>query len=108
MSDQETVPEGTEAAPTAAPRRSDYKSDRTFADFPISPDALRAVSDMGYTHATPVQAATIEAALAGRDLIVRAKTGTGKTTAFGLPMVERVDAGARHTMVFRPPLADIM
>ena len=97
MSDTEVVPEGTEPAATPAPSRNDYKSDRMFADFPISPASLQALGDMGYTHATPVQSTTIEPALAGRDLIVRAKTGTGKTTAFGLPMIERIDEGARVT-----------
>jgi ATP-dependent RNA helicase DeaD len=97
MNDPETESTGAEAAPSPAPKRSDYKSDRTFADFPISPAALQALGEMNYVHATPVQAAAIEPALAGKDLIVRAKTGTGKTTAFGLPMIERVEEGARTT-----------
>ncbi len=97
MTDQENARERAEGAPPPAPAKSDYKSDRTFADFPISPAALQALGEMGYVYATPVQAATIEPALAGKDLMVRAKTGTGKTTAFGLPMIERVEAGARVT-----------
>ncbi|GDX83197.1 hypothetical protein LBMAG42_50080 [Deltaproteobacteria bacterium] len=97
MSDVDTALAGAEPAPSPVTSRNDYKSDRMFADFPISPTALQALADMGYTHATPVQSTTIEPALAGRDLIVRAKTGTGKTTAFGLPMIERVEEGARIT-----------
>jgi ATP-dependent RNA helicase DeaD len=77
-----------EAAPVLG---ADYSSGRKFADFPISRDVLKGVLDMGYTTATPVQAAAIEPALAGRDMLVRAKTGTGKTTAFGLPIVEKAD-----------------
>ena len=45
--------------------------------------------------ATPVQAETIDPALAGKDLLVRAKTGTGKTAAFSIPIIERVPAGER-------------
>jgi ATP-dependent RNA helicase DeaD len=79
------------------PTGTDYVSDRRFADFPVSPDVLKGVADLGYVTATPVQAITIEPALAGRDLLVRAKTGTGKTAAFCLPMVERAEAGSRKT-----------
>lgn len=74
---------------------SDYVSDREFKDFPISQEALKAILEHGYVTATPVQAATIDAALAGRDMVVRAKTGTGKTAAFVLPTIERVPDGAR-------------
>ncbi len=75
------------------PTGSDYVSDRRFADFPISPEVLKGVLDLGYETATPVQAATIEAGIAGTDMLVRAKTGTGKTTAFCLPMLERIEDG---------------
>lgn len=75
------------------PDSSDYVSDRRFADFPISAEVLKGVLDLGYETATPVQAATIEAGIAGKDMLVRAKTGTGKTTAFCLPMIERIGSG---------------
>jgi len=72
MSDIET--EATPHVPTG----SDYVSDRDFVDFPISPEILRGIHGLGYKTATAVQAAAIEPGLAGKDLIVRAKTGTGK------------------------------
>lgn len=72
-------------------------SGRTFADFPISPEVLQGLTAMGYADATPVQAQTIDPALAGRDLIVRAKTGTGKTAAFCVPIVERIAEGEHRT-----------
>lgn len=97
MTESDPAPQGTEVEPTPAPKRTDHLSDRAFADFPISPAAIHALTDLGYIMATPVQARTIEPALAGRDLIVRAKTGTGKTAAFGVPMIERLDDGARVT-----------
>jgi ATP-dependent RNA helicase DeaD len=80
---------------THAPAGADYQSDRKFEDFPISDEMLRGILEHGYTTATPVQANTIEPALAGRDLIVRAKTGTGKTAAFSVPVLERLEAGSR-------------
>ncbi len=86
-----------DVAPALPPsaRRSDYVSDRHFADFPISSEVLQGLTELGYTTATPVQAMTIDPALAGRDLLVRAKTGTGKTAAFCVPVVERITAGDR-------------
>jgi ATP-dependent RNA helicase DeaD len=87
------------AATPEASAANDYVSDRKFADFPISPEVLKAVLDMGYEVATQVQAATIDAALAGKDMVVRAKTGTGKTCAFSLPAIERVPDGVRKPSV---------
>ncbi|MEQ1507314.1 MAG: DEAD/DEAH box helicase, partial [Myxococcota bacterium] len=71
------------------PSGADYVSDRRFADLPISPDVLKGIAELGYVTATPVQAQTIEPMLAGRDMLVRAKTGTGKTAAFCVPIVEK-------------------
>ncbi|MCB9758933.1 MAG: DEAD/DEAH box helicase [Alphaproteobacteria bacterium] len=79
-----------------AQRGQDYRSGRLFEDFPISGELIKGLHEMGYTEATQVQAESIEPALAGKDMVVRAKTGTGKTAAFGVPIVERVEAGARY------------
>jgi ATP-dependent RNA helicase DeaD len=79
-----------------SPKGDDYKSDRDFCDFPISENTLQGIHSLGFVSSTPVQDATIDAAVAGRDLIVRAKTGTGKTAAFSVPIVERTPEGARH------------
>ena len=76
---------------------SDYVSDRRFSQFPFSPEVLQGIAAKGYEVATGVQAVAIEPALAGRDLVVRSKTGTGKTAAFCLPMIERVPGGDRKT-----------
>jgi ATP-dependent RNA helicase DeaD len=76
-------------------RSSDYMSGRAFRDFPLSAEILKGLDEMGYEQATPVQAATIEPGLAGKDLLVRAKTGTGKTAAFGLPILARTESGSR-------------
>lgn len=78
------------------PKGADYVSNRKFADFPLSQEVLNGIGDLGYVTATPVQAATIEPGIAGKDMLVRAKTGTGKTAAFCVPLVERVEEGKRQ------------
>ncbi|HEU0027203.1 MAG TPA: DEAD/DEAH box helicase [Ktedonobacterales bacterium] len=64
---------------------------REFAALGVGPDALRAMSDLGYSVPTPIQRQTIPLLLAGRDVIAQAPTGTGKTAAYGLPLIERLD-----------------
>ena len=63
----------------------------TFADLGLTPALLAAVTDVGYEAPTPIQARTIPALLAGRDVIGQAQTGTGKTAAFALPILQRLD-----------------
>jgi ATP-dependent RNA helicase DeaD len=62
----------------------------TFDVLPLSAEVRSAVADLGYVHPTPVQRAVFEAASNGKDLVVQARTGTGKTAAFGLPLVDRL------------------
>jgi ATP-dependent RNA helicase DeaD len=62
----------------------------TFEVLNLSKETLEALSSMGYTHPTPVQRAVFEPAVRGKDIVVQARTGTGKTAAFGLPIVETV------------------
>src|SRR5258706_9584261 len=74
---------------------SDYISTASFADLPRSEELCRGIGDRGYTTPTPVQAAVFGPILAGRDVICRSKTGTGKTAAFGIPILERIPGGTR-------------
>ena len=65
----------------------------TFADLGLSPSTVQAVADTGYTQPTPIQEQAIPVSLAGRDVLGIAQTGTGKTAAFTLPMIDRLSAG---------------
>ena len=64
-----------------------------FSDLGLSPEILQAVAETGYTTATPIQAQAIPVALTGKDVLGIAQTGTGKTAAFTLPMIDRLAAG---------------
>src|SRR5687768_1800336 len=62
-----------------------------FADLGLSPPVMASVIEVGYESPSPIQAATIPALLAGRDVLGQAQTGTGKTAAFALPILARID-----------------
>jgi ATP-dependent RNA helicase DeaD len=64
----------------------------SFAALALSAETLRSLEQKGYTAPTEVQAETIPLALAGKDLVVQSRTGTGKTAAFAVPLVEKIDA----------------
>jgi ATP-dependent RNA helicase DeaD len=75
---------------------SDYVSEASFDDLGLSEPVRLGVAERGYTRPTPVQLKTYKPVVEGRDVIVRSKTGTGKTAAFGIPMLERIPAGRRR------------
>ncbi len=64
-----------------------------FGDFGLSGELLKAISSMGFEEPTPIQAKTIPVLLTGRDVIGQAQTGTGKTAAFGIPIIDKIDRG---------------
>lgn len=70
-----------------------------FDELELNPKILRGIKDMGFEEATPIQAQGIPAVLSGRDVIGQAQTGTGKTAAFGIPVLESVDASSHKTQV---------
>src|ERR1700710_606499 len=69
----------------------------TFADLQIHPSVLQALSDVGYETPSAIQAATIPAMLAGSDVVGLAQTGTGKTAAFAIPILSKIDTSSRIT-----------
>nr|WP_239072927.1 DEAD/DEAH box helicase [Cellulomonas oligotrophica] len=66
--------------------------DASFADFEVRPEIVEALAAAGISHPFPIQAMTLPVALAGHDIIGQAKTGTGKTLGFGVPLLHRVVA----------------
>jgi ATP-dependent RNA helicase DeaD len=84
------------------------ESPPTFDDIPLSSAVRRAVDELGFTNPTPVQRAAFEPAAEGRDLIVQSRTGTGKTLAFGLPLVDRlVRAGEGPSALILAPTREL-
>jgi ATP-dependent RNA helicase DeaD len=69
----------------------------TFADLQIHPAVLQAVVDVGYESPSAIQEATIPALLAGSDVVGLAQTGTGKTAAFAIPILSKIDTGSNAT-----------
>jgi ATP-dependent RNA helicase RhlE len=80
-------------ASVAIPQHPVQTTDQTFETFGLSPKILACVRRIGFVHPTPIQAEVIPVALAGRDLIGLAETGSGKTAAFALPLAERLTHG---------------
>ncbi|MFC1501104.1 DEAD/DEAH box helicase [Elusimicrobiota bacterium] len=68
-----------------------------FSELKLSPEVLKAVEAMGFEEATPIQSLSIPAILQGKDVIGQAETGTGKTAAFGIPILETLDIKSKKT-----------
>ena len=90
-------PPNTPRSPAAAtPSDNGRPAPTSFGSLDVSPPVGSALAAMGYEAPTPIQELVIPIARADRDLVGQAQTGTGKTAAFGIPLVEAVDPGARH------------
>jgi ATP-dependent RNA helicase DeaD len=72
---------------------------RPFVELGLTPDILKAVEKMGFEEASPIQTAVIPVALAGRDVVGQSSTGSGKTAAFAITAIERVDPKVRAVQV---------
>jgi ATP-dependent RNA helicase DeaD len=93
--EETTTPAETPAETPGAPEPE--AAPITFDDLGLSEPVRRAITDAGYESPTPIQSRAIPVMLAGRDLIGQAQTGTGKTAAFALPILDRVDAARNDT-----------
>ena len=80
-----------------SPEPDATSADLTFADLQIHPSVLQAVGDVGYETPSAIQAATIPAMMAGSDVVGLAQTGTGKTAAFAIPILSKIDTASRTT-----------
>lgn len=72
------------------------KDNTTFGNIPLSKKILNAINEMGFEEPSPIQSKTIPLVMDGYDVIGQAQTGTGKTAAFGIPIMERISADTRH------------
>ncbi|MHB2034422.1 MAG: DEAD/DEAH box helicase [Gemmatimonadaceae bacterium] len=91
-------PKSEPSAPTESPESpASSEPSATFAGLGLSAPVLRAVADAGYREPTPIQSQAIPLVLKGRDIMGLAQTGTGKTAAFTLPIVDRLTGGPRRT-----------
>ncbi|ROS76854.1 DEAD/DEAH box helicase [Cellulomonas sp. PhB143] len=88
----ETVEEAVAAAAPGTTSSSIQAADVTFADFAVRPEIVEALAEKGIVAPFPIQAMTLPVALSGHDIIGQAKTGTGKTLGFGVPLLNRVVA----------------
>src|SRR5271163_3450807 len=79
------------------PDSSPVASPVTFADLQIHPSVLQALNDVGYESPSAIQAATIPALMAGSDVVGLAQTGTGKTAAFAIPILSKIDVTSKAT-----------
>lgn len=70
-----------------------------FDELDVNPQILRGIKEMGFEEATPIQSQAIPVVLSGVDVIGQAQTGTGKTAAFGIPVLQKVDPMLRKTQV---------
>jgi ATP-dependent RNA helicase DeaD len=70
-----------------------------FEELNLSKDLLKAITDLGFKDATPIQAQAIPEIIAGHDIIGQASTGTGKTAAFALPAIEKIDPSNRAVQI---------
>lgn len=80
-----------------APEPGTPSPDTSFADLQIHPSVLQAVVDLGYESPSAIQAATIPALMAGSDVVGLAQTGTGKTAAFAIPILSKIDTTSKAT-----------
>ncbi len=81
------------------PQKKDSSKTNGFSSFGFSKDLLKTLSNKGYKEPTPIQKAAIPELMLGRDLLGQAQTGTGKTAAFALPLLERINTKQRDPQV---------
>ncbi|MCP4837184.1 MAG: DEAD/DEAH box helicase [Phycisphaera sp.] len=101
----ETKNEPNTAGQSAA--EDTFDTSKTFADLGLPPDVLEGITKSGFEHPTKIQAALIPPALEGRHVLGQAKTGTGKTAAFGLPLLSMIKPGDQFASLVLVPTREL-
>jgi len=91
----------------ASPMSETYIPHNSFADFPINATLKQNIVGRGYTHPTPIQDKAIQPILDGRDLIGLANTGTGKTAAFLIPLIDKISKDRNQKVVIITPTREL-
>ncbi|GIW72928.1 MAG: ATP-dependent RNA helicase RhlE [Planctomycetota bacterium] len=103
-----TAPATPAGRPASAPPGSTAgAAGEGFGALGLPPALLRAVAELGFRTPTPIQQRAIPPALAGRDVVGQARTGTGKTAAFGLPLLARLEPGAAQAALVLAPTREL-
>src|SRR4051812_35731859 len=72
---------------------------KLFSELGLSPELLKAIDKLGFEQAAPIQAASIPLLMQGKDIVGQSQTGSGKTAAFAVPAIEKVDVTSRATQI---------
>lgn len=88
-------------------QRHVFNMERSFADLGLAEPLLRALTDAGWTHPTKIQGELIPLALTGRDVLGQAKTGSGKTASFGLPVLHQAEKGVAVQALILAPTREL-
>ena len=78
-----------------------------FEDFAVSRETLQTISKIGFEEPTPIQVAAIPIVIRGNDVIGQAQTGTGKTAAFGIPIIEMQRKGKKPFAIILEPTREL-
>ena len=91
------LPESNSSAEVVTTTITSAEPESGFAGFGFSEALLRTLADKGYSEPSPIQKAAFPELMLGRDLVGQAQTGTGKTAAFALPLLERLESCLLYT-----------
>ena len=94
-----TMPQPNGDTPSSAKAKFKATLQTQFTEFDLLPQVQRAIAQQGYSTATQIQAMSILPVLEGTDVVGQAETGTGKTAAFALPLLSRLDLSDRRPQI---------
>ena len=84
---------------SAVAKTFNFMTPKLFTELGLSPELLKAIDKLGYEQASPIQAAAIPVMMTGKDIVGQSMTGSGKTAAFGVPAVEKVDPNQKAVQI---------